>query len=257
MNVKSVVLHLFPVPHNIIKGCSSNGRCQPSSCILAVLAGFSGSSSAISSLRNVLNVLQFFLSTKSMQPHRQGLSVDVPFSRDYFVLLTYFSKCPKSIPNLANASWLWRIFLGFLSQSATEKPNSFSTFWKKKCICQPRYRNISKNFFNNLILANKERALAVRSSVFDHLTSKVYDAKQIVHRLQETLEWNQASLEQPNREAKKWIRSLTREARRSERLDVVKYLREITPAGTTGECVFCSSVFLFLFFSFFSSIEST
>ena len=122
---------------------------------------------------------------------------------------------------------------------------------KKKCICQPRYRNISKNFFNNLILANKERALAVRSSVFDHLTSKVYDAKQIVHRLQETLEWNQASLEQPNHEAKKWIRSLTREARRSERLDVVKYLREITPAGTTGECVFCSSVFLFLFFSFF------
>ena len=32
-----------------------------------------------------------------MQPHPQGLSIHVPFSRDYFVLLTYFSKCPKSI----------------------------------------------------------------------------------------------------------------------------------------------------------------
>ena len=108
-----------------------------------------------------------------------------------------------------------------------------------------RYRNISNNFSNNLIIANKERALAVRSNVFDHLTSKVCDAKQIVHQLQETLEWNQASLEQPNHETKKWIRFLTREARRSQRLDVVKYLREITPAGTTGECVFCSSVFFF------------
>lgn len=100
-----------------------------------------------------------------------------------------------------------------------------------------------------MILANKERALAVRSNVFDHLTSTVCDAKQIVHQLQETLEWNQASLEQPNREAKKWIRSLTREARRSERLDVVKHLREITPAGTTGECVFCSSFFSSFHFS--------
>ena len=118
-----------------------------------------------------------------------------------------------------------------------------------------RYRHVSNNFSNNLILANKERALAVRSNVFDHLTSKICDAKQIVHQLQESLEWNQASLEQPNHEEKKWIRSLTREARRSERLDVVKYLREITPAGTTGESVFCSSVFCFCFFSFFLSLS--
>jgi len=115
-----------------------------------------------------------------------------------------------------------------------------------------RYRNVSNNFSNNLILANKERALAVRSNVFDQLTSKVCDAKQIVHELQETLEWNQASLEQPNHEAKKWIRSLTREARRSKRLDVVEHLREITPAGTTGEWVFCSLVFfVFYFFYYF------
>ena len=123
-----------------------------------------------------------------------------------------------------------------------------------------RYHNISNNFSNNLILANKERALAVRSNVFDHLTSKICDAKQIVDQLQETLEWNQASLEQPNHEEKKWIRSLTRKARRSERLDVVEHVREITPAGTTGECLFCSSVFfiifIFIFFFHFSSVES-
>ena len=139
-------------------------------------------------------------------------------------------------------------FLGFLSQlqSATEKTNSFL---EKNIYLSTRCRNIANNFSNNLILANKERALAVRSNVFDHLTSKICDAKQIVHQLQETLQWNQASLEQPNREAKKWIRSLTREARRSERLDVVKHLREITPAGTTGECVFCSSFFSSFHFS--------
>ena len=193
MTVTSVVRDLFPVPRNITKGCSSNSRCQPSSCILSVLARFSGTSSAISSLRNV--------------------------------------------------SWLWR--------SATEKTNSFHAFFKKYMYISTRYRNVPNNFSNNLILANKERALAVRSNVFDHLTSKVYDAKQIVHRLQETLEWNQASLEQPNHEAKKWIRSLTREARRSERLDVVEHLREITPAGTTGECLFCSSVFFYYFYFYF------
>ena len=126
-----------------------------------------------------------------------------------------------------------------------------SALSRKKMYISTRYHNISNNFSNNLILANKERALAVRSNVFDHLTSKICDAKQIVHQLQETLEWNQASLEQPNHEEKKWIRSLTREARRSERLDVVEHLREITPAGTTGECLFCSSVFFYYFYFYF------
>ena len=88
-----------------------------------------------------------------------------------------------------------------------------------------------------LILGNQERALAVRSSVFEHLSSKSCDAELVVSKLKETLRLDQASLEQPDSDTKKQIRCLAREASRSNRPDVVEYLREITPAGTTGECL--------------------
>jgi len=41
-------------------------------------------------------------------------------------------------------------------------------------------------------------------------------------------------LQKPDLETRRWIRSLAGEAKHSDRLDVVKYLREIVPAGTTG-----------------------
>ena len=89
-----------------------------------------------------------------------------------------------------------------------------------------------------LILGNQEKALAVRSSaVLQHLSSKSCDAKLVVSRLKETIQLDQASLEQPDSDAKKRIRFLAREASRCGRLDVVKHLKEITPAGTTGECL--------------------
>ena len=94
-----------------------------------------------------------------------------------------------------------------------------------------------------LILGNQERALAVRSSVFEHLSSKSCDAELVVSKLKETLRLDQASLEQPDSDTKKQIRCLAREASRSNRPDVVEFLREITPAGTTGECF---SVFLII-----------
>ena len=87
-----------------------------------------------------------------------------------------------------------------------------------------------------LILGNQEKALAVRSSVFEHLSSKSCDAELVVSKLKETLRLDQASLEQPDSDTKKQIRCLAREASRCNRPDVVEYLREITPAGTTGEC---------------------
>ena len=85
--------------------------------------------------------------------------------------------------------------------------------------------------------------MAVRSSVFEHLSSKSCDAKLVVSKLKETLRLDQASLEQPDSDTKKQIRCLAREASRFNRPDVVEYLREITPAGTTGECF---SVFLII-----------
>jgi len=58
----------------------------------------------------------------------------------------------------------------------------------------------------------------------------------VVLQLQENLQLNQSSLEKPESETKGWIRCLAREAKSSNKLDVVKHLREIVPAGTTGKC---------------------
>ena len=95
-----------------------------------------------------------------------------------------------------------------------------------------------------VILGNQEKALAVRSTVFEHLSSKSCDAKLVVSKLKETLRLDQASLEQPDSDTKKQIRCLAREASRSKRPDVVEYLREITPAGTTGECFSVSLIII-------------
>ena len=94
-----------------------------------------------------------------------------------------------------------------------------------------------------LILGNQEKALAVRSTVFENLSSKSCDAKLVVSKLKETLRFDQASLEHPDSDTRKQIRCLAREASRCNRPDVVEYLREITPAGITGEWF---SVFLII-----------
>ena len=95
-----------------------------------------------------------------------------------------------------------------------------------------------------LILGNQEKALAVRSSMFEHLSSKSCDAELVVSKLKETLQLDQASLEQPDSDTKKQIRCLAREASRCNRPDVVEYLREITPAGTTGGCFSVSLIII-------------
>ena len=71
--------------------------------------------------------------------------------------------------------------------------------------------------------------------MLEHRSSKSCDAKLVVSRLLQTIQLDQASLEQPDSDTKKLLRCLGREAIRCDRPDVVLYLREITPAGTTGE----------------------
>lgn len=61
------------------------------------------------------------------------------------------------------------------------------------------------------------------------------DPKDVVVRLQEELQLENSSLENPVLETKKMIRCLARNAKCSNRLDVVKHLRDVTPAGTTGK----------------------
>ena len=68
------------------------------------------------------------------------------------------------------------------------------------------------------------------------LQSQSCNPKDVVDELLQNLQLEHTSLEQPEPETRKWIRCLARNANCSNRLDVVKYLRQITPAGTTGRC---------------------
>ena len=58
-----------------------------------------------------------------------------------------------------------------------------------------------------------------------------------MNQFKESLKLHQATLERPDDETKKLIRCLAREANVSGELDVVKSLRNISPAGTTGESI--------------------
>ena len=69
------------------------------------------------------------------------------------------------------------------------------------------------------------------------LLSQSCDSKEIVNQFRESLKLSKASQERPDDETKKLIRCLAREANVSGELDVVKSLRKISPAGTTGESV--------------------
>ena len=79
------------------------------------------------------------------------------------------------------------------------------------------------------------QALALSSSVEVALLSQSC-AQEVVNRLQEDLQLDQSCLEHPEPETKRMVRCLARKAKCSSRLDVVKCLREVTPAGTTGTC---------------------
>ena len=61
------------------------------------------------------------------------------------------------------------------------------------------------------------------------------DVKDIVIQFQEALQLEPASLAIPEPKTKSMIRELASRAKSEKRDDLVRYLREITPAGTTGE----------------------
>lgn len=91
-----------------------------------------------------------------------------------------------------------------------------------------------------LFVASKEVELP--SKVQESLLSQSCDAKEVVFQLEKTMQLYQASLEMPKPETKTMIRCLARKAKDSNRLDVFQYLREIAPAGTTGESVIGQSL---------------
>ena len=87
-----------------------------------------------------------------------------------------------------------------------------------------------------------DKSLALPGNIVESLVSPSCDPKEIVLQLKENLHLNKTDLKQPTPEATRMIRCLAATAKESNRVDVVKHLREITPAGTTGE--FTCSVWL-------------
>ena len=86
-----------------------------------------------------------------------------------------------------------------------------------------------------------DKSLALPGNIVESLVSPSCDPKEIVLQLKENLRLNKMDLKQPTPEATRTIRCLAAKAKESNRVEVVKHLREITPAGTTGEftCSIC------------------
>ena len=91
-------------------------------------------------------------------------------------------------------------------------------------------------------LESEDKSLTLPGNVVESLASPSCDPKEIVLQLKENLHLDQTDLEQPTPETTRMIRCFAATAKDSKRIDVVKHLREITPAGTTGE--FASSILL-------------
>ena len=85
------------------------------------------------------------------------------------------------------------------------------------------------------ILGNGYESLVLPHKVSESLQLTSDPPKEVIDKLLHNLQLDDASLEDPKPETEKWIRCLTRDAKDRGRTDVVKYLREIMPAGTTGK----------------------
>lgn len=102
------------------------------------------------------------------------------------------------------------------------------------------------------ILSNKicfpeveESALSLPDEVLRSLLSRNVDAKDVIARLLEVVPLKQESLENPQPETKHFVRNLARFAKEMNRFDVFQFLRENTPAGTTGNFISCKLHLMF------------
>ena len=91
-------------------------------------------------------------------------------------------------------------------------------------------------------LESEHKSVTLPGNDVESLVSPSSDPKEIVLQLKEKLHLNQTDLEKPTPETKRMIRCFATAAKDLNRIDVVKHLREITPAGTTGE--FAYSIWL-------------
>ena len=81
---------------------------------------------------------------------------------------------------------------------------------------------------------------ALPSDVVESLVSRTYDSGEILHQLMQKLNLDKTCLREPTPETTRMIRCFAAKAKTSNRIDVVKHLRAIVPAGTSGEFTWSS-----------------
>ena len=79
-----------------------------------------------------------------------------------------------------------------------------------------------------------EKLLVLSSKAIETLLSQPCDSREVVLQLKDCLKLDDVSLKNPDPETKRLIRCLANKAKQSNRPDVVRELREVAPAGTTG-----------------------
>ena len=81
----------------------------------------------------------------------------------------------------------------------------------------------------------EENSAALPRDVVQLLDLRSCDPEEIVLQWMQNLNLDKTCLEQPTRETTRMMRFFSAEAKISNRSDVVRHLRDIAPAGTTGE----------------------
>ena len=99
------------------------------------------------------------------------------------------------------------------------------------------FEGIELRFYFIDILGEGEQALVLSDGLVQALQLRTCVADGVVALFHESLSLDLPSLEQPDPETKRQIRCICLKAKSTDRLDVVKRLRQITPAGTTGMMV--------------------
>ena len=84
-------------------------------------------------------------------------------------------------------------------------------------------------------LESEDKAVTFPGNLVESLVPRSCDPKEIVLQLKENFHLDETDLKNPTPETRRMIRCFAATAKNSKRIDVVKHLREITPAGTTGE----------------------
>ena len=89
-----------------------------------------------------------------------------------------------------------------------------------------------------------EKTIAIPDDVLKALTPGSCESEQVICQLKESFQLDQSSFEQPDSQTKQLIRCFVKEAKLSNRDDVIIHLREMTPAGTTGVFISFNNLYM-------------